>query len=123
MRTALDRGQRRIARRCMLLLSSLFRVFGTGARGALAMKVLASTAAAVGFALPPAVAVAGGLGLPSGVLAGTAGALRRSGVPTFQAAAGARMDRFSQAPVPAADCRTFPAVLAAQHATVVAIGL
>jgi hypothetical protein len=58
-----------------LLLSLLFRIFGTGARGALAMKVLASTAAALGFALLPALAVAGGLGLSSGVLAGMVGAL------------------------------------------------
>ena len=58
-----------------VLLSILLRIFGTGARGALAMNVFASTAAAVGFALLPAVAVAGGLGLSSGVLAGMAGAL------------------------------------------------
>lgn len=58
-----------------VLLSMIFGIFGTGAPGALAMKVCASTAAAVGFALLPALAVAGGLGLSSGVLAGMAGAL------------------------------------------------
>jgi hypothetical protein len=58
-----------------VLLSILFRVFGTGARGALAMRVFGSAAATVGFALLPALAVASGLGLSSGVLAGMAGAL------------------------------------------------
>ena len=48
-----------------VLLSFLFRIFGTGARGALAMRVFGSTAAAAGFALLPALAVAGGLGLCS----------------------------------------------------------
>jgi len=58
-----------------ILLWILFEMFGTGARGALAMTVFGSAAAAAGFALLPAVAVAGGLGLSSGVLAGMAGAL------------------------------------------------
>jgi hypothetical protein len=58
-----------------VLLSILFRISGIGARGALAMKVFGSTAAAVGFALLPALAVVSGLGLSSGVLAGMAGAL------------------------------------------------
>lgn len=58
-----------------VLLSILFRLFGTGAGGALAMEVFGSTAAALGFALLPALAEAAGLGLFSGVLAGMAGAL------------------------------------------------
>jgi hypothetical protein len=58
-----------------VLLSILFRVFGTGPRGALAIRISGSAAAAAGFALLPALAVAGGLGLSSGALAGMAGAL------------------------------------------------
>jgi hypothetical protein len=58
-----------------VLLSILLRIFGTDARGALAITVFGSAAAAAGFALLPALAVASGLGLSSGVLAGMAGAL------------------------------------------------
>lgn len=52
-----------------VLLSILFGLFGTGVRGALAMNVFGLTAAAVGFALLPAPAVAAGLRLSSGALA------------------------------------------------------
>jgi hypothetical protein len=58
-----------------LLLSLVFRVFGTGSRGSLAMSVCGSIAASLAFALLPALGVASGLGLSSGALAGMAGAL------------------------------------------------
>ena len=58
-----------------VLLSFLFRMFGTGARGVVAIDVFGSASAALAFALLPALAVASGLGLFSGVLAGMAGAL------------------------------------------------
>ncbi len=58
-----------------MLLSILFRIFGTAARGALAINVFGATVAAMGFALLPPLAVAGGLRLSAGVLAGLAGAL------------------------------------------------
>ena len=58
-----------------MLLSVLFGLFGTGAQGTQAMNVFGLTAAAVGFALLPALAVAAGLRLSSGVLAGFVGAL------------------------------------------------
>jgi hypothetical protein len=58
-----------------VLLSFLFRIFGTGARGAVAINVFGSAGAALAFALLPALAVASGLSLSSGVLAGMAGAL------------------------------------------------
>ena len=58
-----------------VLLSIMVRIFGIGAPCTLAINVLASTAAALAFALLPALAVAGRLGLPTGLLAGIAGAL------------------------------------------------
>jgi hypothetical protein len=58
-----------------VLLSMMVRIFGTGASGTLAINVFASTAAAAAFALLPALAVVGGLGLRTGLLAGIAGAL------------------------------------------------
>jgi hypothetical protein len=58
-----------------LLLSVLFRIFGTGASGALAVNILGASAAALAFALLPGLAVAGGLDLLTGVMAGMAGAL------------------------------------------------
>jgi MFS family permease len=58
-----------------VLLSIIFRIFGVDANGALAVEVFGSAAAALAFALLPALAVAGGIGLSSGALAGLAGAL------------------------------------------------
>jgi hypothetical protein len=58
-----------------LVLSLLLRLFGTGAGGARAIQILGSSAAALGFALLPALALAGELGLSTGVMAGLAGAL------------------------------------------------
>jgi hypothetical protein len=58
-----------------MLLSVIFRIFGTGARGSLAVSLSASIAAAFAFALLPALAVASRLGRSCGVLAGVAGAL------------------------------------------------
>jgi hypothetical protein len=58
-----------------LLLGLLFRVFGIGTTGELAMVILGSVEASLAFALLPALAVAAGLGLPCGVVAGAAGAL------------------------------------------------
>ncbi len=58
-----------------LLLSGLFRIFGTDGTGRFAVRVAASVAAALGFALLPFLAVASGLEVVSGVLAGAAGAL------------------------------------------------
>src|SRR5438270_4426897 len=58
-----------------ILLSALFRLFGTGSHGALAVHVFGSIAAALAFALLPALAVRSRLDLSTGVLAGMAGAL------------------------------------------------
>jgi hypothetical protein len=58
-----------------LLLSLVFRVFGMGERGELAMSITGSVAAALSFALLPALGVVSGIGLPVGALAGMAGAL------------------------------------------------
>ena len=58
-----------------LFLSVLFRIFGTGAIGSLAMEISAIIAISLSFALLPSLAVASELGLNSGVLAGFAGAL------------------------------------------------
>jgi len=58
-----------------LFLSVLFRIFGTGAAGSLAMEMSAAIAISLSFALLPVLAVTSGLGLNSGVLAGFAGAL------------------------------------------------
>jgi len=58
-----------------VLLSFLLKIFGTGARGAVAIDVFGSAGAALAFALLPALAVAGGIGVAPGVLAGMAGAL------------------------------------------------
>src|SRR5262249_42473925 len=53
-----------------LLLSLLFKVVGTGSRGAVAMTVLGCVQASLGFALLPLLGVTSGLGLHRGVLAG-----------------------------------------------------
>ncbi len=58
-----------------LFLSVLFRIFGTGAHGQMAMAVAASVASALAFALLPAVAAACDLPQSVGLLAGFAGAL------------------------------------------------
>ena len=58
-----------------ILLSFLYRIFGTGPAGSVAMTVLASTFSSATFALLPFLASIGGLGLTVGVLAGFAGAL------------------------------------------------
>lgn len=58
-----------------LLLSVLIRLFGTGSLGGFAMSVAGSVAASLAFAMLPAVAVVNRIGLASGTLAGTAGAL------------------------------------------------
>lgn len=58
-----------------LLLSLLFRIFGMGVGGKLAMMTAASLASALAFALLPALAAASELPLGYGVLAGIAGAL------------------------------------------------
>jgi len=58
-----------------LFLSLLFRIFGTGAHGQMAMAVAASVASALAFALLPAVAAACDLPQRVGLLAGLAGAL------------------------------------------------
>src|SRR5579884_4488533 len=58
-----------------LFLSLLFRIFGTGAQGQMAMAVAASVASALAFALLPAVAAECDLPQREGVLAGLAGSL------------------------------------------------
>lgn len=58
-----------------LILSLVYGIFGTGAKGMLAVSVCAAAAAALAFALLPALAVAARVGLPSGVIGGIAGAL------------------------------------------------
>jgi hypothetical protein len=58
-----------------LLLSLVFRVFGMGGRGDLAMSITGSVAAALSFALLPALGMVSGIGLRIGALAGMAGAL------------------------------------------------
>jgi hypothetical protein len=58
-----------------LLLSLVFRVFGMGGRGELAMSITGSIAAALSFALLPALGMVSGIGLPIGTLAGMTGAL------------------------------------------------
>jgi 4-amino-4-deoxy-L-arabinose transferase-like glycosyltransferase len=58
-----------------ILLSFLYRIFGTGSAGSIATIVLTSAFSSATFALLPLLASIGGLGLTTGVLAGFAGAL------------------------------------------------
>jgi len=58
-----------------LLLTVLFRIFGTGPRGAIAVGVLGCIEASLAFALLPWLGAASELGLRSGALAGICGAL------------------------------------------------
>jgi hypothetical protein len=58
-----------------LMLSVLFRIFGTGSDGALAMAVMGCVESALAFALLPILAEALGMGPLCGVLAGVTGAL------------------------------------------------
>ncbi|MEN6606887.1 MAG: hypothetical protein ABFD60_06560 [Bryobacteraceae bacterium] len=58
-----------------LLVSVLFRLFGTGQAGSLVVAAFGCMAAAMAFAFLPALAVAGQLSRRAGVLAGMAGAL------------------------------------------------
>jgi hypothetical protein len=58
-----------------LMLSVLFRIFGTGPGGVRAMSVLASVESSLAFALLPVLSIASGLGLRCGALAGVGGAI------------------------------------------------
>ncbi len=57
-----------------ILLSLIFRLFGTGIRGEIAQEIFSSTIASMIYAALPVLSTACGLGLETGILAGIVGA-------------------------------------------------